>query len=372
MIDSLDIVLVGVMIDKRYLEEILGIDDYTRFIDNEGKTGYSFTYKTVNFKYYSYRNLVVKTTTHKILDKKDITLSDREEYKSRLRKIIDEVIHQERYDKSLLVQIDYCADINVGEYLDEYVKVMNKHSSRYKQKRRRRVYKTSIQISSVSGKLIKGYGKVACIKDKAEEERDAIILNYKNLDIRGQKLRELEERTRKDIALYKDVIRLEISIRKNNLKYYYKESIKKLLKAKKLGKSKEEIDSIKIESRTIDNYWNKESMCKQFFKEIKQYYYTGDYYKLSIAVTKIKESDKYTNFMKDKLILFICRIKCVGIDRVKRIGLYSKGTIRNYIKMLSDLGINPITIDEDSKYDMLGSLYTLAIKQAQENYFDKK
>ena len=53
--------------------------------------------------------------------------------------------------------------------------------------------------------------------------------------------------------------------------------------------TKEEIEQIKIEYRTIDNYWSKENMKKHFFKEIKQYFYEGDYYKLSIAVKKIED-----------------------------------------------------------------------------------
>ena len=337
MIDSINIVFVDVMIDKRYLEEVLGVDDYEKFIDEDGKKGYSFSYKTVEFKYYLYGNLVAETTTHKILDKKDITLSDKEEYKSKVKNIVEEVLNYQEYEKSLLTQIDYCADITVGEEkVEEYVKVMNKHCSKYKHKKRIKFYSTSIQISSEHGKLIKGYDKIACIKDKANIKKCNIIIKYNDPEIKREKLKALEEQVSKELSWYKGVIRLEVSIRKDNLKYYYKESRKKVAKAKKLQMSKEEFDKLKIEYRNIDNYWNKENMNKHFFEEIKQYYYTGNYYKLSIAVQKINESQQYSERWKNKLILFLCRVKCAEIDRVKRIEIYSKGTIRNYIKILSE------------------------------------
>ena len=371
MIDSINIVLVGIdNLDEIYLKEVLGIDDYMEFTDEEGNKGYSFTYRTVEFKYYLYGNLVVETTTHKILNKKDITLSDNKKYKFKLEGILREVLNSQKYKEKLLTQIDYCADIEVGEEkLEEIVKVMNKHCSSYKHKKRRRTYETSIQLYTKSGKLVKGYDKVACIKDKAKDEINDIIYKYKGDEIKNKKLQELNARVKEEIALYKGVIRLEISVRKENLKYYYKESIKKMKQAKKDGKTNEEINKIKIEYRTIDNYWTEEKMYNQFLAEVKQYYYGGDYYKLSIAINKIKDAENYTNLAKNKLIIFLSRIKCVGIDRVKKCGIYSKGTIRNYIKQLTELGINPIVIDEDSEYDMLESLYTLAVKQAEEKYF---
>ena len=56
--------------------------------------------------------------------------------------------------------------------------------------------------------------------------------------------------------------------------------------AQKLGKSDEEIAKIKIENITIDNYWSKEKVYEQFLSEVSQYYFVGNYYKLSIAVKK--------------------------------------------------------------------------------------
>ena len=48
MIDSINIVLVGIEnLDEIYLKEVLGIDDYMEFTDEEGNKGYSFTYRTV-------------------------------------------------------------------------------------------------------------------------------------------------------------------------------------------------------------------------------------------------------------------------------------------------------------------------------------
>lgn len=290
----------------------------------------------------------------------------------RLNQILGEILNQQKFSKFLLTQFDYCADPYVGEdKLEEYIKVMYKNRSKYKHKIRKRDYDTSIHLSTKSGKLIKGYDKVACIKDKSKKKRTDIILKYKDKEIRRLKLQELEEQIKNEISLYEGVIRLEISVKKNNLKYYYKTSKAKIKEAKKAGKPKEEIDQIKIEERTIDNYWTREKFQEQFLNEVKQYYYEGDYYKLSIAVQKIKDSN-YSQVMKTKLILFLCRIDCVGIDRIKRIGIYSNVTMGNYIKKLNELGVNPITIDEDSEYDMLEGLYTLAVRQAESVYLKQK
>ena len=372
MIDSLNFVLVDIeKIDEEYLKTKLGIDDYSDFTDEDGKNGISFSYKTIEFKYYLYGNLVVETTTHKILDKKDITLSDIEEYKKQTMKFIKEVIGDKKFKKILLVQNDYCADLDTGkDKIEDYCILLNKHSSLYKQKKKKKDYETSIQLTTKTGKIIKAYNKIACIKDKAEVERRRINAKYTDTEIRKLKIEELNKRVDRELFLYNEgIIRFEIAIRKSNLKYYFNESMKKREKAEREGKSEDEVNRIPIEYRTIENYWTEEKMRKLFLDEIKQYCFTGNYYKLNIAIQKIRASQKFDDEMKDKLIIFLCRIKCVGIDRVKRCGIYSKGTIYNRIKDLSDLNINPITIDEESKFDMLESLYSLALKKCEEDYF---
>ena len=373
MIDSLNIVLKYIdKLDVKYITERLGIEKYSKFKDEDGKKGFAFLYKTIEFKYYLFGNLLAMTTTHKILDKKDITLSDKDGYKNQTMKIIKEVIEDKKYEEVLLSQIDYCADINTGgkDYIKEYYKLINKYPSEYKRKRRKKRYETSIQLTSDGGKILKAYGKVACINDNAIKGRRSINSKYADPEIRKLRLQEFNKQVERDLSLYDEgILRLEIAIRKPNLIYYFKVSEKKRKDAEKAGMSEDEVNKIPIEYRTIENYWNEEKMNKLFLNEIKQYFYTGNYYKLSKAVHIIKNTKKYKNNMKNKLILFLCRIKCVGIDKVKKRGLYCKGTILNHLERLSSLNINPITIDEESEYDMLESIYSLALKKCERDYF---
>ena len=372
MIDSLNIVLHRIeKLDKEYISSRIGIDEIYDFTDEDGKCGITFSYKTIKFDYYFYGNLVVETTTHKVLDKKDISLSDKDEYKNQTMKIIKEVIGDKKYKEILLTQNDYCADLDVGaDKITDYYILMNNGSSKYKHKERKRRYDTSIHLTTDGGKIIKGYGKLACIRNKANLERRRIIFKYTDPEIRKKKLQELNEQVKREVSLYNEgSLRLEIAIRKDNLKYYFEASKKKRERAEKDGKSEDEVNKIPIEYRTIENYWNEDKMRKLFLDEVKQYFYSGKYYKLSKAVQIIESAETYSNNMKNKLILFLCRIRCAGIDRVKNCGVYSKGTIYNRIKDLSILNINPITIDEESKFDMLESLYSLAVKKCEVDYF---
>ena len=372
MIDSLYLVLKHIEeLDKEYISRRIGIDEIYNFTNEDGKSGITFSYKTIKFDYYFFGNLEVQTTTHKVLDKKDIKLSDIDEYKNQTMKIIKEVIGDKKYKEILLTQNDYCADLDVGaDKITDYYILMNDGPSIYKHKKRKARYVTSIQLTTDGGKIIKGYGKLACIRNKANLDRKRIIFKYTDPEVRKKKLQELNEQVKREASLYNEgSLRLEIAIRKDNLKYYFEASMERRRKAEKADKSEDEINKIPIEYRTIENYWNEDKMRKLFLDEVKQYFYSGKYYKLSKAVQIIESAETYSNNMKNKLILFLCRIRCAGIDRVKSCGVYSKGTIYNRIKDLSILNINPITIDEESKFETLESLYSLAVKKCDTDYF---
>lgn len=354
MVDSINVVIQGIrFIDKEHLKQ-LGIKDIKIF----GPRQYSFIYKDVSFSYYNdYRNLAIKTTTHKILNKKDIKLSDKAEFVKRLNSIVNQILNTKGIDYNMkLTEIDYCSDVNVGDdRKEEYIKLLNKHLRRFKQKEKKRIYEESIQVTTKSGGIVKGYNKEAEIIYKYNKKRED-LLNNNDEKIIKQELDNLKKRTQAEIEKYKGVIRLEIAMRKSNLKYYLKASSKKHSKDK----------NVPIEHRTIDNYWNKEKMEKHFFKEFKSYLYEEDYYKLDIAINMIKNSD-ISNSWKNKLTKFLQDISKSSIQNVK--DNMPNGTFRNYIKQLNMLKINPITIDENSKYDCLKSLYSLAVEQAENVYF---
>ena len=86
MIDSINVVVERVeRLDKSYIKKELGIRvKYKKKYEME-----TFVYKDIKFMYYIwYKNLEIETTTHKILGKKDITLSDMKKFKEKMNSII--------------------------------------------------------------------------------------------------------------------------------------------------------------------------------------------------------------------------------------------------------------------------------------------
>lgn len=126
--------------------------------------------------------------------------------------------------------------------------------------------------------------------------------------------------------------------------------------------------------------------------------YKNDLVALGINIVKIsirerkhlkkeKEIIEKSNHSKDwkaKLTEFIVAVGKYGITEVtaeknKEITTYGKikehktwceTTVNKYIGILEALGINPVTLDNDSEFDSLESLYTLADNTAKEKYFD--
>ena len=98
---------------------------------------------------------------------------------------------------------------------------------------------------------------------------------------------------------------------------------------------------------------------------------------------KIQKSN-YSKLRKTELTEFIIAVGKYGITEItakknKEITTYGKikehkkwceKTIKDYIEKLETLGINPITIDNNSEFDSLESLYTLAEDTAKRKYFD--
>ncbi len=99
---------------------------------------------------------------------------------------------------------------------------------------------------------------------------------------------------------------------------------------------------------------------------------------------EIIEKSNHSKDWKAKLIEFIVAVGKYGITEVtaeknKEITSYGKikehktwceTTVNKYIGILEKLGINPVTLDNDSEFDSLESLYTLAQDTAKEKYFD--
>ena len=96
------------------------------------------------------------------------------------------------------------------------------------------------------------------------------------------------------------------------------------------------------------------------------------------------EKSNHSKVWKAQLIEFMVAVGKYGITEVtakknKEITPYGKikehktwceTTVNKYIGILEELGINPVTLDNNSEFDSLESLYTLAQETAKEKYFD--
>ena len=202
--------------------------------------------------------------------------------------------------------------------------------------------------------------------------------------------------------------------------FLYKGTYYKLKKAKQMIKKAE---TIVINDKEESISENDKNQLKEFIEIVNQYgisnaieskdtkadtipkwcgaticQYKNDLVALGINIVKIsirerkhlkkeKEIIEKSNHSKDwkaKLIEFIVAVGKYGITEVtaeknKEITSYGKikehktwceTTVNKYIGILETLGINPVTLDNDSEFDSLESLYTLAQDTAKEKYFD--
>ena len=110
---------------------------------------------------------------------------------------------------------------------------------------------------------------------------------------------------------------------------------------------------------------------------------TNDKDKIKSARDKINKSE-HTDNWKSKLRMFVSAISKYGVanviaknnseisDSSKNIKhkMWSSKIVDEYIAKLTSIGINPITLNNNSKFDQLESLYKLAEDKANKDYFD--
>lgn len=348
MIDTLDLIIYGVKrLDFKYLKNLgiiikpykdkkiydyqinnLTIQEFNEIIrDTIRDVGYTFNYKNINFKYnVRHKYLLLTTKVSKIIEKDIITLSDKTRYKEKVEECIREVLKVPY--QIYIARIDYMVDIKMesDEKVQEYIKLLNKHNNRYFYMKKKKNYdgedyKTSIYLTNKTGQLTLNFYN----KYREQITKD----NYKNN--------------------YKGVLRLEVQNKPARIKAQkYKEN----------GR-----DS------TLNSYYSKESMIDNYFNVIRPYLYLGDYYKLRGAKKIINASEKSKKWKK-KLKEFLNAVAKYGTVK----GVYEnkfccEDTGKKYVSILEQLGINPVTIDETSKYDYLPNLYKMALEVAEKKYF---
>lgn len=285
--------------------------------------GYEFNYKGIHYKYsMKQKYLLIFTHADEVLQKDIVTLTDKEEYKQRMSKLIGEILNSKEHLLKELSRIDYKVDIQVEnkQMLQEYIKLLNKHDRNYNYMKKKDKHNTSTYLTNKTGQHTFNF------YDKEEEQISKMGYSKEK---------------------YKNVLRLEVQNRPQKIKRQYKNGI----------------------APTLDNYYSKQSMKKGFFDIITPYLYRGDYYKMKQA-RKIINNSNYSSKWKSKLKGFL---KAVAINGGVK-ATYNKkycceDTGKGYIAKLNELGINPITLDEDSPYDKLDNLVKLARNIAETEYY---
>ena len=308
MIDSLNLIIKLKYLNFNHLKK-LGIkiqyvyDYYIRF-----------KYKNLEFKYDSiHKYLLIIAYPHKVLKKKNILLKDKEIYKNKVHRIIKEILANQNI-KIKVNRIDYCVDVYVGEKIDEYCQLLNKHLERYQYMKQHKNYKTSKYLTNKRGQ------------------------RHLNIYSRYEKTKDIE-----DLG----ILRLEVQNHAPKIKREYRVN-----------------DIPKI----IDYYWSKEAMELYFFDFLEPYLYEGDYYKRDVC-KKIIDASNIKKLVKKRLNNFLLMESRYGIDGMIKKKKYCYDTVRKYIKILNELKINPITIPNELKDDHLFNLLKLAKTTSKEKYF---
>ncbi len=323
MIDSINFIIHNTTyIDFKHLKKLgINIKKY-QTIDRRGNvgTGYSFIYKTVHFQYNSlWKSILVQTNTHEILEKRDITVSDRSAYIRKINRIIDEVFEGKEV-KLELERLDYYVDIpfDSEEIAMKYLVLYKYRNPKFAFTKIKGDYETSIYRASKRGQY-----------------NVNIYLRYK--------------KTKNEIDKEKNILRVELQMKKAKL-------IKELKKNRI--------------PRKLENYWSAGAMKEYFFGLYAKFFGKGDIYKYKEAVKVIKKSS-YSEVWKNKLIKFLK--KMISEDDYKAV-LKSKQTYDRYVKKLEDLNINVFCMFQAyesyfSDENSIPSIWKLAWDEANNKYF---
>lgn len=274
------------------------------------KNGIKFTY---NCKHYT---LTITTTAEAVLGKIDITLGDYTEYMKRIKKIITEVIGRNIEDNELILKrIDYKVDIKLTDTeMKIFKQLKDKHYYKYKYMSSKTDYETSVHLDNKSGQTnINSY-------DKYEESQDIRYWNIWRIEVQVKKAK----------------------LRKNLIRYGIE--------------------------RTLENYWNIDSFNENYFDFLQDYFFLGDYYRLDLARELIRKSP-YSKTVKVNLCKFVTKINKVGMTCTKEKYNYNYVTMKKYIDLLNNIGVNPVTINNDSDVTFMENMLTKSRKVVNEKYF---
>ena len=257
MIDSINFIVYG--IGKLDLSRVvdLGIvykmfqyrkDAYGNYYRKYGKAtnvndpnlisqGIEFEYNNILFQYYKdFHCIVLIANAHRVLQKTDILLSDRDTYIEKVKQAVAEALNID-YFRLKLHRIDYCIDLEMDyKVMYEYLHQLDKHRSSYQYISRINEYETSIYLTSKNGQ------KKINIYDKYQCERIKYFERYKEEHQKNEiSLAEYQEKHPPYYKFYKNVFRIEVQ---NTKKLIQSESIKIINKYDNRSQTQKEVDKL--------------------------------------------------------------------------------------------------------------------------------
>lgn len=274
---------------------------------------YSATYKNVRFNFNPKKHrwhIIIEGETEKILNKSRVTVQDLDIFEETLQKIVEEFFNMNfpiKISKYPLFRIDYKYDVclkNERE-IEIFYEIISKTKNKYnnlKKIRPNEEDKTSMYYRP-EGKLNK--------QGKQHYKRGNFNINVY--------YRYAYTKNEND----KYTIRLEVQVFSKKINSEYK----------KYRITKE-----------LCNYWSLDSY-NEYMQVLEKVLYTQDYFRIDIALNKIKNLEKMRPSTKKRICRLLILINEYGetLARRKFSKEYSQSAFYRDMAKLKELGINPIT-----------------------------
>lgn len=257
------------------------------------------------------RLLLIRFTPPKLLNKNIITDDDYTNFIAEANKKLINYLPYIKAEDLELSQIHFKLDIYTI-YKQEYINLLSKIKTNY--------YKNKIKIY---------YNKASpTIIDTVYLKNSGYNLNLY-----------LKEREQPDKIKYKNLLRLELQIKRRKLK--------QILKSKY------------IYPKTI-NYFSEAKRTYFFETILKRFLYAGDYYSIRRSRNILKKHYPNKPATVIKLIEFQKLIAKHGMSKAMELLNKCDQTTREYLKLLQGAGVNPIPLDSCSadKINYLSSLFS--------------
>ncbi len=225
-----------------------------------------FEYNNILFQYYgNFKCIVLIANAHRVLQKADILLSDRNTYIDKVKATVSEILDL-NYSQLNLHRIDYCIDLFLDyNVMYEYLHLLNKHKSIYANIKRINEYETSIYLTSKYGQ------KRINIYDKYHQAKEEYYNKYKEeYESTGMSLREYKNTYPSYYEYYRNIFRIEVQntkvlIKKENTSIINKYENDITKQVNQLEKEKVKLEKLIARKDKIDK--EKDRLAKQSIYE---------------------------------------------------------------------------------------------------------